>query len=269
MIDTRLYEKLPQDPLAFQVKQYEHTGYAFSEHWHEHTEIHLILEGSCTLDCNGGQSTLRAGDCAVINGGELHRGGRGSCVFLCLLLSPTFLGNTHIIFERVIRDAYVSSLFPKIAELARSTELPSLLEGRGAVHLLMAHLIRNYALREMGGAFYTRHITKLEKLNQAITFINQNYAKPISTAQLAEMLYLSEGYFCQLFKEVMKQSAMEYLNVIRTEKAKHLLKTTDMSIAEIAFCCGFSDANYFSRMYKKVNRESPTQSRIGNHVDEN
>ena len=141
-------------------------------------------------------------------------------------------------------------------------DLPSVLEGRGAVHLLMAHMIRNHALRELSGSHYARHVAKLEKINRAITYINQNYEKPLSTAQLASIFYMSEGYFCQLFKDVMKQSAIEYLNTVRTEKAEHLLKTTSMSISEIAFYCGFSDANYFSRTYKKIKHESPTETRL-------
>ena len=264
MTDTELYENIPKDPFSLRVSKYAYRGYAFSEHWHEHTEIHLILEGSCRLECNGESIELLAGDCAVINSGELHRGGRGDCVFLCLLLSPSFFGDTYIIFKRLIRDPYVSSLFQEIALLAREGDLSEHLEGRAAVHLLMAHLVRLYTLRELNGALYTRHLAKLGKINRAITYIHQNYEHPITTASLAEKFYMSEGYFCQLFKEVMKQSALDYLNGIRLEKAKHLLRGTDMSVSEIALRCGFSDANYFSRMYKKRYGEAPTQARCKN-----
>ncbi len=261
MINTELYENIPKDPFSFRISKYEHTGYRFRQHWHEHTELHIILEGSCQLECNGEQITLTKGDCAVINSGELHRGGGGDCLFLCLLLSPSFFGNTCVIFERYIRDPHLFSFLTSLTPVADGEELSVLLEQRGTLHLLMAHLVRHYALRELKGSIYTRHIAKLEKINRAITYIHEHYEKPLTTRKLAETLYMSEGYFCQLFKEVMKQSATEYVNGVRAEKAKHLLTSTSLDISEIAFRCGFSDANYFSRVYKKIYRETPTQTR--------
>ena len=91
----------------------------------------------------------------------------------------------------------------------------------------------------------------------AVSFIKENYDKSLTTKQLSRTVHLSEGYFCQIFKEVTGKTAMEYLNRIRIDKAEKLLKKTEMTVTEIAFCCGFNDANYFSRMYKKTKGESP------------
>ena len=261
MADVKLYEKIPQDPSSIRVTNYEHSRYGFSAHWHEHTEIHLLLDGACTLLCNGEKIPLCAGDCAIINGNELHQGGGGSCHFLCILLSPAFFGNQYIIFERLIRDAEIRSITAEIAKNVDVSELEDSLLCKGYIYLLLSHLVRHYTVRAMNGSLYSKHFTKLGKLNQAITFLNQNYNKPITTSQLAEMVYLSEGYFCQLFKESTGKSAMDYLTALRVEKAEHLLRTTGMSVAEVAFCCGFGDANYFSRMYKKIKRETPKETR--------
>ena len=184
-------------------------------------------------------------------------------MFFYAFFSPCFFDDTHIIFRHLIRDGYVSSLFSSIEALSGSGALSDVLEGRGAVHLLMAHLVRNHSLRELKGSLYAKHISKLEKVNQVITYIHENYKKPLSTAYLAKEFYMSEGYFCQLFREVMQQSAITYLNSVRMEKAEHLLKSSDMPVSQIALCCGFSDANYFSRTYKKEKGETPTQARLG------
>ena len=261
MADVNLYEKVPQDPSSIRIINYEHSRYAFSAHWHEHTEIHLILDGTCTLLCNGEKIPLCAGDCAIINGNELHQGSGGNCHFLCLLLSPAFFGNQYIILERLVRDEQIRSLAAKIAKDADASELENSLSCKGYIYLLLSHLVRHYTVRAMNGTVYSKHFTKLGKLNQAITFLNQNYNKSITTSELAEMVYLSEGYFCQLFKQVTGKSAMDYLNALRVEKAEHLLKTTAMSVSEVAFCCGFGDANYFSRMYKKIKGETPKETR--------
>ena len=261
MTNANLYETVPQDPFSIRIIHYEHSRYSFSAHWHEHTEIHLILDGTCTLLCNGEKIRLCAGDCAIINGNELHQGGGGSCHFLCLLLSPAFFGNQYIILERLIKDEQINRLADEIAKDAEASALENSLACKGYVYLLLSHLVRHHTARAMNGSVHSKHFTKLEKLNRAITFLNQNYTKPITTSELAEMVYLSEGYFCQLFKEVTGKSAMEYLNALRVEKAEHLLKTSSMSVSEISFCCGFGDANYFSRMYKKIKGETPKETR--------
>ncbi len=56
------------------VLKYKDHTYGVTPHWHEHVELHLLLESECTLKCGDEQIALRAGDCAVINGNELHQG---------------------------------------------------------------------------------------------------------------------------------------------------------------------------------------------------
>jgi AraC-like DNA-binding protein len=98
----------------------------------------------------------------------------------------------------------------------------------------------------------------------AVSFIKENYDKPLTTKQMSLMVHLSEGYFCQVFKEVTGNTAMEYVNRVRIDKAEKMLKKTEMTITEIAFCCGFGDANYFSRMFKKLKGISPQSIRNKN-----
>ncbi len=109
-----LYEKVPKDPFSMQIQRYENSRYEFSSHWHEHTEVHLILEGECSLYCNGESIPLRCGDCAVINGNELHEGGGGHCMFLCVLISPEFFGNQYILFERKISNDRTRKMISQI-----------------------------------------------------------------------------------------------------------------------------------------------------------
>ncbi|MBQ9915390.1 MAG: helix-turn-helix transcriptional regulator, partial [Clostridia bacterium] len=79
--------------------------------------------------------------------------------------------------------------------------------------------------------------------------------------EIAEMLYVNKYYFCHLFKNETGKTLKEYVNELRTNKAADLLATTDMSMTEIAGLCGFNDANYYARMFKRLRGVSPTEYR--------
>ena len=62
-------------------------------------------------------------------------------------------------------------------------------------------------------------------------------------------------------KEVTEKTAKEYILSLRIEKAVELLDSTEMTITEICYCCGFSDPNYFTRMFKQITGKLPSKIR--------
>ena len=226
-----------------------------------HTELHYIFKGNCRLKYGEEVLELSEGDLAVINGNELHRGIGGECDYICLIIPPGFFVQSHSIFERVIHDEYVSELIEKIYKLNTRGDSADMLEVRGNMCFLLSHMIRKYTVMQLGDTVYSGHVNKLNRVNETINYMNNNYDKPLSTKALAATVHLSEGYFCQIFKEVTGKTAMEYLNGLRVDKAEKMLKKTEMAVTEIAYCCGFEDANYFSRIYKKYKGVSPLNTR--------
>jgi AraC-like DNA-binding protein len=161
----------------------------------------------------------------------------------------------------VVRDSYVSELIEKIYEKHLTRSPLEILELKALMYLLVSYLIKQYTYKSLPETVYTRHFSKLNKINQAVNYISENYDKPLTTKKLASMAHLSEGYFCQIFKDVTGKTAMEYINGFRIDKAEKMLRKTDLTVTEIAFCCGFDDANYFSRIYKKIKGENPQAAR--------
>lgn len=261
MNDLHLYETMPQEAFLLRFLKYGDSGYRIYPHWHEHVELHLILEGACTLKNGEEQIRLEAGDCAVINGNDLHQGCGGRCAFICLILSPDFFEHHRTVFQKKLRDPYVTELIQRITEGNLKMANLTSPEGRGYAYLLIAHLIKHYAVCSLSEAVYSQRFKKMNLINRALTYMNEHYDKPLSTRELAGMVHLSEGYFCQIFKETMGKTAVEYLNGLRVEKAEQLLRTTDMTVAQVAACCGFCDANYFSRTYKRIKHVTPRQTR--------
>ena len=100
-----------------------------------------------------------------------------------------------------------------------------------------------------------------EIISEMKAYIAENYQDGITLSELARKFNLSAGHLSNLFHEESGESFSDYLNMIRLNKAKELLKTTDDKIYQIADQLGFNDAYYFSSWFKKLVGASPTTYR--------
>ena len=74
-------------------------------------------------------------------------------------------------------------------------------------------------------------------------------------------LYINKFYLTRVFKEQFGLPVTSYLVQLRITRAKRLLRFTDRTIESIAQDCGLNDANYFSRLFKKIEGTSPGEYR--------
>ncbi len=95
----------------------------------------------------------------------------------------------------------------------------------------------------------------------AKAYIEQNYKKDISLDDVSRKVDISPYYFSKLFKEEVGENFIEYLTNIRIQNAKKLLQNIDLSIKHICIATGYSDPNYFSRIFKKIVGVTPTEYR--------
>ena len=84
-------------------------------------------------------------------------------------------------------------------------------------------------------------------LVQACRYIDAHIREPLTLARVAQNIYVSPYYLCQLFKEEKKQTFSEYLNARRIEAAKKLLLGSQMSVDEVAVQCGYGSSSTFRR----------------------
>ncbi len=92
-------------------------------------------------------------------------------------------------------------------------------------------------------------------------YIKAHLSERISLDQAAAQVYLSKSYFCRILKSELGCTFTEYVNRLRIERSKQLLKRSAMSVAEIAFAVGFEDQSYFTRIFKKQVGISPGKFR--------
>jgi signal transduction histidine kinase/AraC-like DNA-binding protein len=94
-------------------------------------------------------------------------------------------------------------------------------------------------------------------VKQAIAYLHQNYARPLSRWEIAEAVGVSEDYISRVFHRELNLSPWDYLNRYRVLQSRHLLLHTTDAIGAIARQVGFKDQAYFSRVFHKVTGMSP------------
>lgn len=84
-----------------------------------------------------------------------------------------------------------------------------------------------------------------------LKYIEEHYNEQINLEDMAELVSLNPAYLSNIFKKETGDNFVYYLNAYRIEKAKELLKNTQLTINEVAYSVGFMDGRYFSKSFKK------------------
>jgi two-component system response regulator YesN len=118
-----------------------------------------------------------------------------------------------------------------------------------------------YANLDKKLASYVRegHATgKRNTLEMAVTYIKENYNKPITLNDVSSEVMLNPSYFSKLFKESLGLSFNKYLTQYRINKAKELMVNPTLRIKEIAGMVGYENARYFIQVFKFYTGLSPS-----------
>ncbi len=104
---------------------------------------------------------------------------------------------------------------------------------------------------------------RLHKVAEVIrNYIEENYIRDLSMQDVARVMNYSEAYFCKLFKQCFDKNFTTYLTECRVEAAKKLLESPTANIKDIGEAVGYSDSNYFTKVFKRVTGVSPTEYRM-------
>jgi YesN/AraC family two-component response regulator len=102
---------------------------------------------------------------------------------------------------------------------------------------------------------------------KAAIYLRKNYAQKITYEDLGYALRFHPNHIARCMIQAFGCTPIEYINKIRIDQAKILLLSTDWSTDRISEVCGFTQSAYFSRVFKKLEKLSPSQFRkqyVGN-----
>lgn len=278
MPQLELYEnKVIRDeelPIQLSSNMRHQAGLLFPSHWHEHLELHCIMEGEADMYLNQTLHRVRAGDFLIANSNELHSGSvrvapyQGQVIIFDMAdLSPE-LAKRNYIFQPIVHgDEVIRTLVSRIFSERQEAQLAYKQLCRALVLELLVYLCRNYVVESLPEKDSQRRKKNLERLNTVLSYIEEHYTERIANAQLAEMACLSADRFEHLFREEVGMPPLQYINEMRMKKALNLLISSDHSITEIAKTVGL-DYNHFGRLFRRLYGCTPREVKNGQKMPE-
>lgn len=255
----------------------------FPMHSHNFDELVIILKGTALHAIDDQEFTVKAGDVFVISQNhehqyvEMHGLALANILFdsqallmdqwdiralpgfhVLFSLEPTFRSQHNFKSRLQLSEQKLNQTNELIHDLTRETEERNpgyRVMAKGQFMQLAVSLSRAYSSTP------TEESIDLLRIGDAIAHIETNYTEKITLNELARKSHLSQRHFTRIFQDCIGRSPIDHLMHVRCQKAAELLKGTDRTITDIAFDCGFSDSNYFTRCFKKTISMTPRQYR--------
>ena len=123
----------------------------------------------------------------------------------------------------------------------------------------------NHAADELFGAQADARVEPAEEKNRLVEsakeYVEEHYYENIMLSDAAQKVGISSGYLSTLFQKQLGKGFVDYLNEIRIEHACTYLQQNYLKTYEIAYKVGFKDEKYFSKVFKKIKGQSPSEYR--------
>ncbi len=264
-------------PLDLFTVDLSHPAYYMAFHCHRDFEIIHVLSGLLQLNLESEHIEMLPGDFALILPETLHGAIPEDCVYELLDFDPCILESGASECSRQISRLTGKYTVLPVVYTEKDEQYRDVLSQMNAVFDTCHRSIKGNELIILGQLlilfsglrkFYTDSEKKqLERLRDNKTlrpvfdFIAENYQKPLTLKDLAESIDVTPHYLCELFSTIINTSPVDFLNYYRIDRAAEMV-LQGLSVAEISDRCGFKDSSYFTKVFKKFKKKTPTEYRI-------
>ncbi len=257
----------PLLPFAFHLDRIGGSKLGCIPNWHQSLEILYFIEGEGQVICNSLATDVRAGDVFVINAYQIHQvmTRTPAVSYYCLLVGSTFGKENAIeldscLLRSLVADPAAAAAYRQIVAAYQDAGRFRIAGIRNAVLSLLVYLAARNVVdnpAEYPGA----RSRSLVSVMAAINYIRTHFTGKITIDDIAREVRLSRYHLSRIFRETTQYSIVSFISLLRCQHAQILLATTQHSVAEIAFLCGYRNLSHFTRTYKALMGVLPSASR--------
>ena len=259
----------------------EYESGSFMWHWHPEIEITYVQKGTMCYKVNHMVYHLKEGDIVFNNSGALHSGtmeNQKDCAYIPVTFDSRLI---YGFFQSTVNSKYVDPVI-------QDSMLPAIcIDQSEPWHKpFREYLLRIIDLDEKKPDFYElditiclqsmwrlllEHITyepqasrenslEYDRIKKILSYIEENYQNKITLNDIARHIHLCESECTRLFKRHMNTTLFAFLQEYRIERSLEFLQD-DQPVSAVADKAGFSDPNYYSKVFAKIKGCSPREYR--------
>lgn len=259
----------------------EYESGSFMWHWHPEIEITYVQKGTMCYKVNHMVYHLKEGDIVFNNSGALHSGtmeNQKDCAYIPVTFDSRLI---YGFFQSTVNSKYVDPVI-------QDSMLPAIcIDQSEPWHKpFREYLLRIIDLDEKKPDFYElditiclqsmwrlllEHITyepqasrenslEYDRIKKILSYIEENYQNKITLNDIAGHIHLCESECTRLFKRHMNTTVFAFLQEYRIERSLEFLRA-DQPVSAVADKAGFSDPNYYSKVFAKIKGCSPREYR--------
>ena len=259
----------------------EYESGSFMWHWHPEIEITYVQKGTMCYKVNHMVYHLKEGDIVFNNSGALHSGtmeNQKDCAYIPVTFDSRLI---YGFFQSTVNSKYVDPVI-------QDSMLPAICidQSEPCQKPFREYLLRIIDLDEKKPDFYElditiclqsmwrlllEHITyepqasrenslEYDRIKKILSYIEENYQNKITLNDIAGHIHLCESECTRLFKRHMNTTLFAFLQEYRIERSLEFLQD-DQPVSAVADKAGFSDPNYYSKVFAKIKGCSPREYR--------
>jgi AraC-like DNA-binding protein len=255
--------------------------YALYLHWHNEVEIIYVEKGSLVFTVDTVPHTVSAGQCIIINSGQLHSAAftnNEPTIHHALLFDINFLSSSSfdycqstyidpllngqyrfptVIDENSIWGATIIDEVKDAFNIIDSKSFGFELGIKAFLYKIISILAKenNFLIDEAASKSSINY--KINVIKKALNYIQDNFSKKIYTEDLAKEVNMNPQYFCRFFKATIGKTPVEFINQYRIEQAAKLINIEDKKISDIYLEVGFDNFSYFIKKFKQYKKCTP------------
>jgi AraC-like DNA-binding protein len=281
----RAYQEYKKYNNNLPITAFTDKNLTFLAHWHTDVELIFVTKGAIRIGINNNVSLLQQDSFAICSSRDIHFYDSKDMdnEVIVVIFRPDLLDcaggwpdkiyfQSSFITPDFLRKQNIPESVLKIIE-SNLHDIITVVNENTATHFWSNYVIKSKVYEICGLALrylpaYTLHNKKLSsryyditRMNEVLNFIEINYKNKIDLESAAKVVNLSPCHFSKVFSKTVGQSFTSYINSFRILKAEELLKSTTLSILQIAIECGFDSIRTFNRVFKTVKGFPPSYIR--------
>lgn len=256
-------------------------NFSFLAHWHNDVELIYVKKGEIRVGINSENWLLKAGDLAVCSSGDIHYyDGRDlESEIILVIFNPRLIGSpsgwpgdVHLVSPVITNAEEPGGPREKLtaqAAILIERMLAEMIEKPKYYDTLLVGL-----LYELGGLILRFAPTEpidphknkrlgsgRQAMREVLDYLEAQCFRPIPLEEAARQAHMSVYHFSRTFKSTTGMSLTAYLNSIRIDKAEELIRTTELTMLDIALECGFTNVRTFNRAFRQFRGRAPSSLR--------